>query len=171
MLYKLLCSYCNKEVVDGAVFCPYCGKQIERNNEEDKRKIEFEGTIYKCPNCGEVLNSFEAYCPACGYEIRNRKRIGAVEELTRKLEELESKRDPEVELKLKEMRAWHGASLVGLSPVDEQKISLIKNFPVPNTKEDLYEFLIMAKANMKLENYGFGPNAVASAWKANRTKQ
>ncbi len=35
----------------------------------ETRKQEFVGTIKKCPNCGQVLESFQTRCPACGYEI------------------------------------------------------------------------------------------------------
>lgn len=34
---------------------------------------------------------------------------------------------------------------------DTQKISLIRSFPIPNTKEDVFEFLIMAKTNFSAD--------------------
>ena len=39
------------------------------------------------------------------------------------------------------------------SKTDEQEISLIKSFPIPNTKEDLYEFLILSQSNIDMEVY------------------
>lgn len=148
----LVCSNCNKEISSDSKFCPNCGTHVKDNNYEQKRNIVFEGTIYKCPNCGEILNSFVSNCPVCGYELRNVNNSNAVEQLTKKLEEIESKRDPNTELKLMRMRGWYG-SANAISPIDEQKISLIQNFSIPNTKEDLYEFLILSKSNIDYSVY------------------
>lgn len=38
-----------------------------------ERKQEFVGKICKCPNCGEIITSFTAICPACGHEINMQK--------------------------------------------------------------------------------------------------
>ena len=59
----------------------------------------------------------------------------------------------------------------GLTKTDEQKISLIRNFPIPNTKEDLYEFLILSKSNIEIDLYEntqikSARLAVSDAWKA-----
>ena len=60
------CIYCGKQMIDGANFCAFCGRkidfisasttpiqQIQYNNQ---RQQEFIGKIFKCPNCGEVIN-------------------------------------------------------------------------------------------------------------------
>lgn len=81
----------------------------------------FEGNIRKCPNCGEVLNSFTSNCPSCGHEIRGASNSAAVQEFAVKLASAESR---------------------------QEKIAIIRNFPIPNTKEDILEFMILASTNI-----------------------
>lgn len=52
-------------------------------------------------------------CPSCGYEIRGGKASASLHEFSMSLANATS---------------------------DEQRTSLIRNFPVPNTKEDIFEF-------------------------------
>jgi len=40
----------------------------QQRNETAKVRRE----IYKCPSCGEILKSYTANCPACGFELRGR---------------------------------------------------------------------------------------------------
>lgn len=89
--------------------------------EGSERRTVYEGELHKCPNCGEPLCSFAAYCPACGYEIRNSANSQAVEAFVQKLEQSDS---------------------------ESKTVSLIKSFPIPNTREDVLEFLIYASANI-----------------------
>ena len=92
------CSNCGQELADGAKFCSGCGKSVAESAtlqpiaNLNQRKIAYDGEIHKCPSCGEVLNSFTSNCPACGYELRETKVTNSVQELVRKLEELEGKR-------------------------------------------------------------------------------
>lgn len=121
------CMNCGQEATDGAKFCSNCGTSIGKVGKEmDQRKTTYDGEIHKCPNCGEVLNSFVSNCPFCGYEIRTLNTNGSVKELVTKIEK--------------------ASSLA-------EKIELITNFYIPNTKEDIYEFLILAVSNLEDTNY------------------
>lgn len=91
------CINCGQELAEGANFCANCGREV-KNNSATKRKMVYEGELHKCPNCGEVLDSFITNCPTCGYEIRNIKAASAVQELTRKLELIESQKMPVVSI-------------------------------------------------------------------------
>ena len=113
------CTNCGEKLNDGAKFCHSCGKAVEASNNAE-RKVVFEGEIHKCPNCGEVLGSFVAVCPACGYEIRGVSNSIVVREFAYKLASTES---------------------------NLERLAIISNFPVPNTKEDIMEFLILASTN------------------------
>lgn len=180
----MYCSNCGEKLMPNSKFCNYCGtptgntkneenmlekKKIETSREElTERKMVYEGKIHKCPNCGEVLNSFIANCPACGYELRDSRNSSAVQELALKIEEIESKRD-RTKVFTKILGAYNLGD--GLTKTDEQKISLIRNFPIPNTKEDLYEFLILSKSNIEIDAYEntqikSARLAVSDAWKA-----
>lgn len=166
------CVECGTKIPEGAKFCPVCGHaaRLQESVIEDApkdvqdnvqiRKQEYAGTIYKCPNCGEILNSFVTNCPACGYELREAKASNAIKEFAAKLEDIESKR-------------WVSFfnSDKRVSKTDKQIISTIQNFAVPNTKEDMLEFMILAISNLNSDKYKDGTKSVSeketyAAWMA-----
>lgn len=108
------CTNCGKQLDEGAKFCSTCGAAVPQTTweENSERKTVYDGELHKCPNCGEQINSFVAVCPACGYEFRGAKTASCVKELAAKLEPVS---DP------------------------EQRDDLIRNFYIPNTKEDICE--------------------------------
>lgn len=116
----MLCKNCGKELNDNSKFCNYCGTAIE-NQETTGRNEMYNGTIHKCPNCGDILDGFEVVCSACGYEVRNANAVASIKEFSEKL---------------------------GSMSNYYQKAEIIKNFPIPNTKEDITEFLILASSNI-----------------------
>lgn len=121
------CTNCGDQLKDGAKFCSSCGIAINGAGvETSQRKTTYDGELHKCPNCGELLNSFVTNCPSCGYELRSVKVNSPVNVLARKVEEATS--------------------------VDA-KIELITNFYVPNTKEDIFDFFILAVSNLEDTNY------------------
>ena len=163
------CSKCGEKLVDGAKFCQRCGTPVHegfyKNSEE--RLQGYEGKIYKCPNCGEVLKSFVRNCPACGFELRGAKVTSAVREFALKLEAIEARREYE------KPKGIFSASQnqINISKTDEQKISLIQNFSIPNTKEDMLEFMILATSNINAKSYDSanssitrGEKAITNAW-------
>lgn len=118
------CANCGEKLQDGSKFCSSCGSQVVDNskyNSDSKRKILFDGKIHKCPNCGSNLNAFEHKCKDCGYELRGSNVTNVVKEFADKLERTSSV---------------------------EKKNELISNFYIPNTKEDIYEFFILAISNL-----------------------
>lgn len=119
------CSNCGKELAVGAKFCFECGAPVQGSTSSERKTI-YDGELHKCPNCGELLDSFVTICPTCGYELRGAKATSVVNELAQKLERTESV---------------------------AQKIDLIRNFYIPNTKGDIYEFFILATSNMTAGSY------------------
>lgn len=138
------CTNCGQQVADGAKFCANCGTPITQSNTKTERKTVFDGEIHKCPRCGEVLKAFETVCPTCKFEIRGTKSSSAVSELVRNIEELDRKNYDDSFIK-RIKRKLDGTKL---SPIEEQKISLISNFPIPNTKEDILEFMILSSSHI-----------------------
>lgn len=124
----LFCSSCGTKLNAGAKFCYACGSptQLRTTTSVHRRNAVYEGEMHKCPGCGETLNSFMSVCPSCGYEVRNSKATTSVKELYEHLENAVSK---------------------------EKKIEIIKTFPIPNTKEDLHEFLILSSSNVDFDCY------------------
>ena len=117
------CTNCGSEVAENAKFCNNCGSAVNQpyKSAKDERETVFEGNIYKCPHCGETLDSFVSACPACGYELRGKQATDSVKsfyiDLTR-------------------------------TQTSSQKDHLIRNFPIPNAKEDIIEFMILASSNI-----------------------
>lgn len=174
----IYCSNCGEKLSAKSKFCNNCGNSITKSDvveEEQEIKIEenterknvYDGKIHKCPSCGEGLKAFDIKCPSCGFEIRDRNSSSSLREFYLKLEKIESGREK------KKATSIFAQSLTGdnLSKTDEQKISLIRSFIIPNTKEDLYEFLILSKSNIEIDLYEntqlkTARLAVSDAWKA-----
>ena len=147
------CINCGQELAEGAKFCANCGKAVN-DNSTSQRKTVYEGEIHKCPNCGEVLSSFVTVCPSCGHELRGAKASNSVRELAMKLQQIESGRTSRGNNPF-------GRGFASKQPddIDEQKINLIKSFAIPNTKEDILEFAVLAASNVDRnaydESYGY----------------
>ena len=140
------CINCGNKLTDGAKFCEYCGMAVN-NTVTNQRKTVYDGEIHKCPNCGELIKSFEINCPTCGYELRGTQASSAVKEFSLKLEAIEEKREYEKSRKF----FIATANMQRITKTDEQKISLIKSFAIPNTKEDMLEFMILATSNINFK--------------------
>ena len=163
------CSNCGEKLNGGAKFCHACGASTNGIPTQQRREQEFAGRIIKCPNCGEVLESFSACCPACGIELRGTKATSSVREFAHKLEAIEAQREHE------KLTGIFGrvSQMQRISKTDEQKISLIKNFSVPNTKEDILEFMILATSNVDMSMYSSldTPTAVQRRWSRHGTQR
>lgn len=165
------CRNCGNKLIDNSKFCQNCGCPTSVDSPNDSvRKQEYVGKVFKCPNCGEVLESFLTRCPSCGMELRGSKAANSVRELALKLEAIEAHREYEKPQSI--FKKVYSAS--ALSKTDEQKISLIRSFSIPNTKEDILEFMILATANVDMSSYADGESdirtassrAVSNAWLA-----
>ena len=163
------CMNCGKELPDGAKFCLECGTKLGdiKEDKTEKRETTYEGTIYRCPNCGDILGAYESICKSCGYERRGTKATNSSQELCQKLQEIEMKRPANKRTVLRDPEAEGEI----ISKTDQQKIDLIKNFPIPNTKEDMYEFLVLALSNVDTRTYGLAGGstthkAISNAWYA-----
>lgn len=131
------CTNCGHPLVDGAKFCSECGAKATALTalHDEQRKTVYEGEIHKCPNCGDILDAYEPVCETCGWERRGTKASAAVKEFEEKFLSAET---------------------------SEKKIDLIKTFAVPNTQEDIQEFMILAIAN--IGTYTTGETQLANAW-------
>ena len=121
-----------------------------------------ESVQHKCPNCGEVMESFLTVCPTCGYEIRDVRSASSVRELAVKLENISAQKMPAFEEKKSVMKMVFGKDFKEGDEAEEalerfesqknqEKASLIINFAVPNSKEDIIEFMILAASNIDVK--------------------
>lgn len=125
-IYMAFCTNCGEQIQTGAKFCANCGASANQMSKLSERKTVFVGEVHKCPNCGELLKSFETVCPTCQFELRGTQGSNSIKILAEKLEK---------------------------STSEIQKITIIKNFPVPNTKEDIFEFMFLAYSNFDAKYY------------------
>lgn len=160
------CPFCGKSLAEVSSFCPHCGERLSNDalSDSEGRTPKWVGFIQKCPQCGETIDSFVGNCPACGYEFRGVSAVSSAKELSERLNEIEAKRPR------KERILFANSSI---SSTDAQKISLIKSYPIPNAKEDLFEFIILAMTNsqVKLTEYGedastLRDRALREAWES-----
>lgn len=144
--HMAFCTNCGHQLVDGAKFCFECGAKVHAPAmaHAEQRKSVYDGEIHKCPNCGEILNAYESVCGTCGYERRGAKATNSVQELSKKLQEIELLRPSKTISSIFKQALTQGQ----LSKTDEQKIDLIKNFPIPNAREDILEFAVLAISNV-----------------------
>lgn len=137
------CSNCGKELKEGALFCGGCGISLKKEEPAptpapatNKRKEFFDGEAHLCPHCGTRLSSHQTYCPKCHNEIRGAKAVSSVDELSKKLEYINFDRTLSEEQK------------------DKLIARTVRAFNIPNTKEDLLEFLDIANEKKDRKNYG-----------------
>lgn len=148
--------------------------QTSSYGNSETRRQEFAGKVLKCPNCGAVISQTTAICPECGMKITGQAAVSSVQAFENQFMALESQRKKSI---LGVINVYAPAS-----SVDKQELALIKNFPVPNTVDDVLEFMILATSNIdvKLSKKGLikknsssaplmaleMPEAISNAWVA-----
>lgn len=122
-------------------------KREEELNMLSKQKKEAFGRV--CPNCGAQVKAMTLRCD-CGYEFTNAKAVSSVNLLYDKLNSVTL--TAEEEKTVKAAIAAPAMERLRKKMLTEKKISIISTYPVPNTKEDLLEFLSISvsEANKKL---------------------
>lgn len=93
-----------------------------------KRKDAF-GVMHKCPNCAAPVEAVSPKCAACGYEFRGVEANSSVKELSERLDRAQN----------------------------AQKADIIRNFPVPTTRDDLLEFIFFTKSKAFAFEEGTAP--------------
>ena len=163
------CSRCGTQLNKNEKFCHNCGEAVRQNlkdisektdsssqqtNEktndspaihenETERKQEYAGSIIKCPNCGCNISDTVAICPDCGMQITGRVANLSVQDFKNQLMSIENAR-----------RGGAGGFLgvyMSANKADIQKLSLIRNFPIPNSIGDVLEFMMLAIANIDVK--------------------
>ena len=153
------CSKCGMQLNPGASFCSGCGASVNDSTNQvpppipqmqssqansygnsEARQQEFAGKILKCPNCGATIGQTTAVCPECGMRITGQAAVSSVQEFQNQLMALEMRRQKQGTL----------SSMFNnkADPVDKQKVVLIQNFPIPNTVDDVLEFMLLAITNI-----------------------
>ena len=107
------------------------------------------GDVKKCPACGAIAQSFQTKCSDCSHEFIN---IGANVSIGKLFEMLNACENDRKEEGNSITGAFGSLMAKGLGQGDkvtEKKKSIISGFPIPNTKDDILEFLSTAIPNAK----------------------
>lgn len=157
----IFCQSCGTKLNEGAKFCHNCGTEVRTIPKVDSQEIppipqnmkqshfterqqEFVGKILKCPNCGGNIAETTAVCPQCGMQITGKSALSSVQEFKEQLMEIERKR----KINIAEFIGGIGASA---NKSDIQKLTLIRNFPIPSSIDDCMEFMMLAIANIDVK--------------------
>lgn len=151
------CMNCGVKLPDNAKFCYSCGTSVpvvnniaKMSTHEDKKHVRAE-KMFACPNCGSNISRMDAICPYCGSKIVDREVAFSVKEFAEKMYEIECAENEK------------GNSILGVlgfqkaiergygSKTFDRKISLISTFPIPNTIEEITEFVIMAANSIDVQ--------------------
>ena len=158
----MYCNNCGNQLPDSAKFCHICGQKVNNNDKQGyypsmkpKGQVETEinnfsyqgnGTtseikVLKCPCCGDSISAFALSCKSCGAELRRSDSLASVKEFAQRLREIEATRKGTIS----KVFDYFSQSA---NETDVRLANEIKNYSIPNTKEDIYEFLILASPNI-----------------------
>ena len=189
----LFCTKCGAEMEQDDLFCQSCGAKRKKEKVQSKNKEEEEPdekteeeikqtkktkkeSVYKCPNCGSSLESYTSNCPYCHTELRNIKSSESMENFSKGLEKIKSKEMPKYEGKESLLKKTIGIDLSKdieareefessfRRKINAEVANYINNYPVPNSKEDLIEFMILVTSNITTkDDY---PTEIKKAWES-----
>lgn len=119
------------------------------------------GNVVKCPSCGAQVVGGSAVCPECGYTFSNVAANSSAEKLQAKLDEFNRRQELRADNRSVGSSLMHGIGKA-FAPDDtlKYKMDIVRNFPVPNTRADLLEFLTMIQpmVNATGSRQGGNPN-------------
>jgi hypothetical protein len=119
-------------------------QQIQATNlKPNKEKI---GNIKTCPACGASIKSMKMSCYDCGHEFTNIEATKSVVGLLNRINALQRTQNEKENV------------------FNQRKAEVINNTAIPNSKEDLIEFLTICSSQSRVlfSNRGYGK--VLSAW-------
>lgn len=87
------------------------------------------GDIIRCPACGAEVKSFEPECSQCGHEFSNVRANSTLNKLIDDLNKIDNTANNSLIKAIDDTRKM------------QLKNELISSFPIPNSREDILEFL------------------------------
>lgn len=96
----------------------------------DTPVLQRQGSVHKCPSCGASLGAFLSVCGSCGHELLDVDANRSITSLASRFDEIE--------------REVEGMGYKGKrreAAITEKKGRVIRDFPVPNSREDLQQLL------------------------------
>ncbi len=127
---------------------------------------------YFCPCCGANIKSFSSKCEFCGSEVSEVETSKSLKDFFDGLSNIQAEKLQKSESNSL-LKKVVGIDLDNILDADDKKrdfeehkskkiANYINNYPVPNTKEDLFEFMILASSNYNTDNGS--DEDIMSAW-------
>lgn len=164
------CPGCGNSTNDNARFCSSCGRDLAdfNNNEYINRNPRVntnmdgddDNQIVRCPNCGSTIKYMSLYCEFCGAEQQQVHNVYSIKLFAEKVSRLHSARATS--------KANVFASAFGFGkkdPAEEELISMVTDFQIPNSVGDITEFMIFAASNINpvtFNEYGMNQSGAKS---------
>ena len=127
-------------------------------------KSDKYGDVRKCPACGAIVPSMAAVCPECGQEFTNIKANSTANMLMLKIDEIQAQSSvAQRGLNAKDAKTAQRETWAIESQVTSRTVQAIKNFPIPNTREDLIEFMTLCLSNSRADRQDV--DEIAEAWR------
>ena len=120
-------------------------KAEEEKADSSAPKSNKFGDVKKCPACGAIVQSYQGVCPECGYAFENIEANSSSRRFSEMLDKMT--KEDEDKSTLKKITQTYAGVFTGKGN-DTRIHAAIRNFPVPNTKADLMEFIITMKTKM-----------------------
>ena len=168
------CPNCGVKLIEGTRFCSSCGTQVNIGPVPQSTRSSREEALIKCPSCGAPVDSFQTKCSSCGHEMRTAKMSGNIKDFADRISEFDSQiavekneladNPPNIAKKvgwvilniitwgipfvLRSIKRFLFPPVMPLLPTELKKKSYIENYVVPNTKEDILEFVLFASTRV-----------------------
>lgn len=123
------------------------------------------GDVRKCPSCGALVPALAVSCPECGYEFSGVSASSSSQLLAKEIAKIKKDAsDKKNEIiksgkfsTIKEKGQLWSPQKEALYRIDEdaekQVSSLVDSFPVPNTKNDLFDLIMYLKTQKYEDKY------------------
>lgn len=116
-----------------------------------KPKNDKYGEVRKCPACGAIVEAGTVRCVECDYTFVGIEAVSSVQRFSEILQRIEAESDGPTGI------FGQFASALGDKRTRRLKTA-IATFPIPNSKEDLIEFLLFLKP--KTSNFSGDPDTI-----------
>ena len=138
--------------------------QMEANKPKQKEKV---GNIKTCPACGASVKAMEAVCVECAHEFSNIRANSTLLKLLDEIEKINNKEITSHQILKGALGEQEKKNQIEMER-NKLKSELIENFPIPNTREDILEFLAYSlskgKDNSYMSYFGDG-YSTSGAWR------
>lgn len=97
------------------------------SNPRENHTVNKYGHVRKCPNCGATIEGAIAKCPQCDFVFTEIEAVDSRKKFSEMIQKIDS------DTSIDEMK-------------DMKRANAVKTFPVPNSKEDLLEFMFFLRS-------------------------